>query len=127
MKITKIIYVLIILLTFTACSKDDEAPNNPPVLEDVELNVNEAIRFDSNATITTLEATDKDNDTLTYSIVSQTPTGSIAIEASTGKVTVANADAFVYQKDKKITATIKVSDGKSETTAQLVLNIIRSV
>ena len=74
--------------------------------------------------ITTIVATDLDGDVLTYSIISQTPTGSLAINSATGSIFIVNPNAFDYEQNTVITAEISVSDGIDETIIQLTINIL---
>lgn len=120
MKTIKIFIPLLIIALFTACNSDDTPKNNPPVLEDMAMDVRENISSDL---ITTIVATDLDEDTLIYSIVSQTPENSVTVNSANGEVYVANARAFDYDLNQTITITIEVSDGKTETTALLVITI----
>ena len=69
-----------------------QAPNNPPVLEDVTAVV-PADAADGDAVID-LDATDADGDDLEYSIVSGNDAGAFEIDAATGLITVADAAAI---------------------------------
>lgn len=123
MKTIKILFLLICTVLITACSSDDDnntVQNNAPVLNDIVLEVSENPNSDL---VTTIVATDSDEDALTYAIISQTPAGSISINTTNGEVYVANADAFDYDLNQQIIVTIKVSDGITEVTAQLTINI----
>tara|TARA_R110000868_G_scaffold95865_1_gene263487 strand:+ start:1370 stop:1744 length:375 start_codon:yes stop_codon:yes gene_type:complete len=120
MNTIKTIMLLVIIALLSACSSEDAPKNNPPVLEDMALDVRENISSDL---ITTIIATDLDEDTLIYSIVSQTPVNSVTINSTNGEIYVSDARSFDYDLNPSITVTIKVSDGKSETTARLVITI----
>jgi len=125
MNIIKKITILLLSILFMACNSDDDGvvqnQNQAPVLADSSINLSETLTSDI---ITTIEATDPEGDALTYSIVSQNPSGSVSINPNTGVVYVANASAFDYSVNQVITVTIMVTDGINETTAQLTINII---
>ncbi|EDP69840.1 putative unknown lipoprotein [Flavobacteriales bacterium ALC-1] len=123
MKTIKILFLFICAVLITGCSSDNDnntAQNNAPVLNDIILEVSENPNSDL---VTTIVATDSDEDTLTYAIISQTPAGSVSINAINGEVYIANADAFDYDLNQQIIVTIEISDGITEVTAQLTINI----
>lgn len=118
----KILKLLVIAIVFTSCSNDDDAPqNHAPVSEDMEISINENPTSDI---LTTIVATDAEGDTLTYSIVSQTPTNSIQINEITGEVFVMDINAFDYEQNTIITAVIAISDGELVTEISLTINIL---
>jgi hypothetical protein len=121
MKTIKTFMLLVIMAVFTSCSNDDEPKNHAPVSEDMEISMNENPTSDL---ITTVLATDLDGDILTYSIVSQTPTGSIVINESTGGIFIGDINAFNYEQNTVITAFIMVTDGIDETIIKLTINIV---
>ena len=84
------------------------------------------MNMDENPTsdlLTTMVATDAEEDQLTYSIVSQTPTNSVGINATNGEVYIVNASAFDYEQNTKITVVIAVTDGVNITESTLAINI----
>lgn len=122
MNTIKHVMLLLIIALLMACSSDDKPQNQAPVFEDQDQIMN----MDENPTsdlLTTIVATDAEEDTLTYSIVSQTPTGSIIINESTGDIYVGNASAFDYEQNTQIIAIIAVTDGISTTESTLTINI----
>ncbi|PHR72860.1 MAG: hypothetical protein COA67_03930 [Lutibacter sp.] len=60
--------------------------------------------------------------TLNFSIASQTPAGALAIDASTGEITVADATLFDFETNPTITATI--SDEEATNTATVTINLV---
>jgi hypothetical protein len=121
MNTIKTLMLFAIIATCCACSNDDAPKNEAPIMDSKTINVPENLESDL---ITTMAATDAEEDQLTYSIVSQTPTGSIIINASTGEIYVGNASAFDYEQNTQIVAVIRVSDGTSNTDATLTINIL---
>jgi hypothetical protein len=121
MNTIKTLILLAIVVVFTSCSNDDEPKNHAPVSEDKEISMDENPTSDI---LTTIIATDLDGDTLTYSIVSQTPTGSIQINETTGEVFVMDINAFDYEQNTSIIAVIAVSDGNLITEMTLTINIL---
>ena len=121
MKTIKTLMLLVLIVTISACSSDDSLKNEAPVLANKTMDVFENLRSDL---ITTMAATDAEEDTLTYSIVSQTPAGSIIINETTGEIYVGNASAFDYEQNTQIVAIIAVSDGVSTTQSTLTINIL---
>ena len=124
MKKIKIVYVLFSALIMFSCSKSET--NLPPVLEDVVISQRFGGRgFDVGFLITTMQAVDPEEDMLLYSIVSQTPANSVTISSTTGDVFVQDVDSFQYNLNQQVKVSIKVSDGNSDTTADLIINIER--
>jgi len=110
--------LLLITVVFTSCNNDDDEPqNHEPVLLDTTIN----LQNPTSDLITTLSATDEDGDDLTYTIVSQTPIGSVIINETTGEVFIADASAF--NQTNTITVTINISDGIDITTMVLTINV----
>ena len=121
MNTIKTLMLLLVIAVFTSCSNDDEPKNQAPVLADKTMDVSENLTSDL---ITFMAATDAEEDELTYSIVSQTPTGSIIINENTGEIYVGNANAFDYEQNTTIVAVIAVFDGINTTQSTLTINIL---
>lgn len=121
MKIIKTLILLLFAVVITSCNKDEDPQNNAPVSQDIEISMEENPTSDL---VTTIIATDLDEDELTYTIQSQTPTGSIQINETTGEIFILNINAFDYELNTIITASIIVSDGIDDTNMQLTINIL---
>ncbi|NQY29442.1 MAG: hypothetical protein HRT69_08220 [Flavobacteriaceae bacterium] len=61
--------------------------------------------------------------TLSYSIISQTPTGALSINASTGELTVTDATLFDFETNPTITANISVDNSVSTETSVITINL----
>jgi len=61
--------------------------------------------------------------TFSYSITSQTPTGALSIDATTGELTVADPNLFDFEVNPVITATILVDNSVNTATAQVTINL----
>ena len=121
MNTIKTILLIVIVAVFTSCSKNDTPINQAPVLE------NKTMSMDENPTadlLTTLVATDDEEDTLTYAIVSQTPANSVGVNSTTGEVYIVSARAFDYEKNTQIIVNIEVTDGVNITLSTLNINIL---
>jgi hypothetical protein len=122
MKKSKFLITLFSISILLSCGKEET--NSPPILEDVTISQRFGGRgFNIGYLIATLQAKDVDEDVLIYSIISQTPNNSITVSSTTGEVFVQNVDSFEYDLNKQVTAVIKVSDGNSDITANLTINI----
>ncbi|TBN01315.1 cadherin repeat domain-containing protein [Hyunsoonleella flava] len=109
------------VMLFCACQKDDTPTNSAPVLEDRTMNMNENPTSDL---VTTVTATDADDDQLTYTIVSQTPENSVGINTANGEIYIVNASAFDYEQNTTIIINIEVTDGVNTTASALTINIL---
>ncbi len=61
--------------------------------------------------------------TLTYSITTQTPTGALTINASTGELTIADETLFDFETNPTITATVMVDNSVSTETTTVTINL----
>ena len=118
--ISKIITLFILLIVF-ACSKEDDIPppvqNQAPVMNDQSYTVAENIT--DNLAIGTIEASDPDNDTLSFSI---TANDNDLFEISeTGELSLAVGQSLDFETAESHGITVQVTDGSS--TAMAVIEI----
>jgi hypothetical protein len=116
--------VITILLTTLSCSKDDDS-GVPPVNQISVENL--AVAVDENPTngdvVGTVQATQTIGGAiLSYSITSQTPSGALEIDATTGELTVLDNGLFDFEINPTITAT--VSSSEAVNTATVTVNLI---
>ena len=123
MNTIKTILLLTIVAVFTSCS-DDDGPSHAPVMADKTISVSENISSDL---VTQMEASDSENHTLTFSMVSQTPSNSVSINSTNGEIYVANPSSFDYEQNTQIQVLISVSDSITSTEATLTIDIIDEV
>ena len=116
--------------TITASVTADNAENNAIIT----INLNNIVEVSAQALQVSLDENPTDgqvvgslqgigNGTLSYSITSQTPMGALAIDASTGEVTVTDPNLFDYETYPVITAEISVTDGEETATATVTINL----
>ena len=92
-----------------------------------------AVTIDENPTdgqvLGTVSATADAASTIAYSINSQTPNGALAINASSGQLTVADSVLFDYETSTSITADVRVSTATKtvDVTATITLNDLSEV
>ncbi|WP_435414534.1 cadherin domain-containing protein [Polaribacter aestuariivivens] len=110
------------LLLLSNCSKEEV--NSPPVIENQEFSISET---NLTSSIGTVVATDANDKSLEFSIVSQSVTKAMAINEITGELSVSTATAFDFEVNEKITAIIKVSDGSLDAQATITVNIIDEI
>lgn len=111
----------LLLFTITACTtSDDDDNSNELIISDLTLSMSE--NPENGDDIGTIEAS-SDNGPLSYTILSQTPNGSIEINTSTGELLVADNTKFEYQINPIISATIQVSDSIDSENALLTINL----
>ncbi|PHS08600.1 MAG: hypothetical protein COA88_06450 [Kordia sp.] len=123
MKILLHIAFIAITLLFISCGNDDDAiivANNVISVQDL------AVTIDENPTVGQVVGTVQTTQTvgggsLVYSITTQTPTGALNINASTGELTVADATLFDYETNQTITATISLIGVTN--TAMVTINL----
>jgi hypothetical protein len=112
----------LLLFTFIACTtSDDDNENNELTVTDLTLSFLE--NPENNDSISTIGES-SNSGALSFNILSQTPIGSIEINAATGEILVADNTNFEYQINPVISATIQVSDSANTENALLTINLI---
>ena len=96
-----------LFIGLVSCSDDDD--DAPPSIEVSNFSVTVDENQAADTVLGTVAATGTDG-VFAYSIASQSPAGSIAIDAATGEITVADASSFDFETNPTITAllTLKV-------------------
>jgi len=123
LKFNKLFTVICILSVF-ACSKDDNTDPPPPPNSISASNFTASIEENPTAgfVLGTVQAT-AGQGTLNYSITSQTPNGALAINGTTGELSIANNALFDYETNPTIQATVSVSDDTDTATAMATINL----
>jgi hypothetical protein len=99
----------------------DESINQPPSLSGTTFSITE--NSPNNTLIGTLEASDINNDTLTYSIISGNTDQAFGLDASTGGLTVANNVALDFESIPVFSLLVQVSDGALSDSATVTINL----
>ncbi|WP_108807461.1 IPT/TIG domain-containing protein [Aquimarina spinulae] len=76
----------------------------------------------ANQNLGTVSATTTDG-AIAYALSSQTPSGALAIDASTGVLTVTDANLFDYERNTTVTATYTASVGQSTSQSTITINL----
>ena len=116
---------------FQQCSKGDDAGNGyGPTPEPLVVTVtasNLTTNFNENpangASIGTIQAS-TNSGSVRFSIVSQSDSGAISINTTTGQITVADASLFDYESRMLITAVVRVSSGSVSEDITVTINIV---
>lgn len=96
--------------------------DNKPVVGDAVFAVDEN---KANGTLVgTVSGSDADGDPLSYEIVSGNEAGAFALDAESGKLTVADSSKLDYEKMKSFILTVKASDGAASANATITVNIL---
>lgn len=118
------LFAMALLLTTLSCKKDDEGPaSNPISIQDLDVTIDE--NPTNGQAIGTVQ-TDGDVSP-SFSITSQTPTGALSINSSTGELTVADAALFDFETNPIITATISVVGAENTATVTIELNDLNEI
>uniref|UniRef100_UPI0040480CB7 cadherin repeat domain-containing protein n=1 Tax=Flavobacterium sp. TaxID=239 RepID=UPI0040480CB7 len=101
-----------------SCSSDDDANTASVNLQDL------AVTIDENPTNGQVIGTVQSNSAnpLTFSIVSQSPSGALEIDATTGELTVLDAGVYDFETNPTITAVI--SSSEAVNTATVTVNLV---
>ncbi|QLG44929.1 BspA family leucine-rich repeat surface protein [Costertonia aggregata] len=127
--ILQTLILLTILITF-GCSKDDDTPknttpeNNTPQNNAPEINAQSftvAENIADNMPIGTVQATDPEGDTLTYSIT-QNDNNLFEI-SNTGVLSLEDLQTLDFETTQSHTITVSVSDGSTSAEATITINV----
>ncbi|MFK7811567.1 MAG: DUF1566 domain-containing protein [Maribacter sp.] len=113
-------FVLALVLTTIGCNNDD---GDATVINEINVE-NLSASIDENPTNGQSLGTVQTDGTGTqsFSITSQTPSGALSVNSSTGEVTVAEASLFDFETNPVITATVSVVGAASTSTVTINLN-----
>ncbi|MEJ7645812.1 MAG: cadherin domain-containing protein [Chryseolinea sp.] len=95
--------------------------DNSPVSNDATASINE--NSTNGTAVHTVAATDADNNTLSYTIISGNTTGAFAISSTTGAITVADVTKIDFETTTQFTVTVRVSDGTNLDDAIITINL----
>ena len=112
---------MVTIITLFSCANDDDSnQTNVISLEDLTAVIDE--NPDNGDIIGNVIANQTiGGATLAYNIDYQTPSGALAINSSTGELTVADATLFDFETNPSITATVSLAGGTN--TANIAINL----
>ncbi|HEX6095152.1 MAG TPA: cadherin domain-containing protein [Thermoanaerobaculia bacterium] len=95
----------------------NDAPNVSPATFSLPEN------SPNNTVVGTVNASDVEGDSLTYSIVGGNTGGAFSINSSTGQIRVANSAALDYETTPTFSLTVRASDGSANDEATITINL----
>lgn len=119
-KRTRIALFVSLLLIGSGCSEEDPEPAITVSVSEFSGSIDE--NPETGASVGTVSATTSSG-SVTFEIVSQTPTGAVAINAATGVLTVADASLFVAANNPTITGTIRATNGSVSGDASFTITV----
>jgi len=117
-KSTNYVILLFILFLAVSCSDDESAPT----LELSDFNINVDENLEVGIVLGSVIATGNDG-ILNYRISNPTIPGAIAIDTSTGEITVQNTRSFDYETNPTIAATVNVTGNSITKTANITISL----
>lgn len=117
---THIFLLMLISIFLWNCGPDDLAENLAPTINGQEFSASEAAT--SGDVIGSVSATDPEGDALTFSITVN-DNGLFAI-TSNGQLSLAAGQSLDFESSQSHTITVEVSDGTSQVTATITINVI---
>lgn len=122
MKTTNFFASIALLVALAACNSEDPEPK-PIQLNVADFSASVDENPAANFVIGTLTASASRGD-LAFSITTQSPAGSIAIDAASGQITVASVSNFDFETNPVITATVQaLSDDDQSEDISITLNV----
>lgn len=116
----------ILATMFIACGEDEPDLPDPPVVSAQDLTIEVSENAELGLLLGTVSGTSNQG-AVTFSIASQSPSGAVAIDATSGDLTVADATAFDFDINPVITATVDVTRTTVTQTANVTINLIESL
>ena len=120
-KLLNYLTVLLVMLVFQDCSDDDSTEPTTITANAFTVSIDE--NPNNGDIIGTVSAAANDGSTLTFSLNTQSVAGALALDASTGELTVADASVFDYETNTAITAEYKASNEITEATGTISITI----
>lgn len=126
------ILLLAAIVIFQQCGKGDDGgdpygtPNTEPAVVTItasDFTINFIENPEEGATIGTIQAS-ASSGSVRFSIVSQSESGAISINATTGQITVANASLFDFETLTVISAVVRVTSGSVIKDVTATINIV---
>jgi hypothetical protein len=112
--------ILMVAIIISSCSNDDPEPDVTISAEDFATTIDE--NPSSGLVLGTISASSSQG-SLSYSLSTQSPAGAMAIDSSTGELTVADVSLFDFEINPTITATVAVTNGLSSTGASIIITL----
>lgn len=96
--------------------------NEPPVVSDATFTPNE--NLPNGESIGFVPASDPENNTLTFTVTGGNPGSILALNTSTGELTVNDSTKLDFEMTPTFPVTVSVSDGTNPVTATMTINVI---
>ena len=120
--------LLLILIVASACKRNDEIPNEAPVIADQIFSVAEDI--DDEAIIGTVQASDPDEDALSFSIIeiveandNRDFSGLFEIDEETGALSLTHGESLDFGDASGFSVMVSVSDTELTATASITITV----
>ncbi|WP_170283991.1 hypothetical protein [Flagellimonas olearia] len=118
------LFILSVLLITIGCSNDDDAGSNIEVgLQDLEVTIDE--NPTDGQVIGTIGTDGSAGQG--FSITSQTPSGALSIDPTSGEVTVDDASLFDFEANSTLTASVTAENAENTVTVTVNLNNVSEV
>ena len=114
------IFLALAFFMLTACKKDD--PVTPAVFTVNNL-ITTTDENPANGQVLGTIQVQNSTGNLSFTFNTQSPTGAMSLNPSTGQLTVADASKFDFETNPVITATVNVIDAQNNATAEVSINL----
>jgi hypothetical protein len=122
MKNVKKVMLLTLMCTIMiSCNTKEDLIETIITTEDVIFNIDE--NSEEGTTIGTVPGTTNTGAAVNFSFTSQSKFGALAINATTGVLTVSNDDYHDFETNPTFTANVKVADGSVFEIAKITVNL----
>ena len=122
MKKLSIACLFSLLIFAISCSEEDE-PSGPTITVNVTDFTGSIDENSPNGTVIGTVSATTNEGSVTFEITSQTPNGAVAINASSGELTVADASLFVAATNPTISGTITARNGEVSSEGSFTITV----
>ncbi|MEP2608488.1 MAG: LamG-like jellyroll fold domain-containing protein [Cyclobacteriaceae bacterium] len=98
----------------------DETVNQAPQIVEETFVIEEDI---ANGTIATIQASDPDGQSVSFSITSSNPSGPFSVGTANGNVILTNSSQLDFENTDKYNLTVQVSDGELNTSGTIIVDL----
>lgn len=111
------------LLFLYNCGDDNSVEDLIAEISAVDLTTSIDENPANGATIGSIDASISDGSTLTFELIAQSPAGAMAINSSSGLLSVADASLFDFETNPTITGSVTVSSGDLSESVDVTVNL----
>lgn len=120
-------FTLLLILSLCACSSDSDSENTDTITVNTSNFTTSINENPINGQVLGTVQGSTNEGSVTFSIIDQNPSGALAIDSSTGELTVVEGSLFNFGTHPIITGVVKVANGSIFDNATITINVNETV